>query len=99
MTMPTFDAFRLWARPRQKGRCYYCGCRIAPAATLVAAERRLTAEVVEHKTPRSRGGTHDWSNLVLACNACDQIKGAMTDAEFLTIPFETRAEARLRGRF
>ena len=26
--------------------------------------------------PRSRGGTHDWENLVTACKRCNQRKGS-----------------------
>ncbi len=37
---------------------------------------------VEHIVPRARGGSHRVSNLTLACEPCNQQKGAQTAAEF-----------------
>jgi 5-methylcytosine-specific restriction endonuclease McrA len=36
---------------------------------------------VDHVLPRSRGGRHDWSNLVTACQACNHKKGNMLPEE------------------
>ena len=44
---------------RDDHRCAYCG---SGAAT------------VDHVRPRSRGGTHDWSNVVAACVRCNHRK-------------------------
>lgn len=32
---------------------------------------------VDHVHPRSRGGRHEWSNLVTACQACNHKKGSL----------------------
>lgn len=48
--------------------CRYCGC-----------DNRLT---LDHVQPRSRGGSDDQSNLVLACKPCNSSKGAKTIAEW-----------------
>ena len=45
--------------------CQYCGD--APGRS------QLT---VDHVLPRSRGGSHDWSNLATACKRCNQKKGS-----------------------
>lgn len=45
---------------RDGGRCVYCG---APATSL------------DHVVPRSRGGKHDWENVVSACRRCNHVKG------------------------
>jgi len=45
---------------RDGGRCVYCG---APATSL------------DHVVPRSRGGAHDWENVVSACRRCNHVKG------------------------
>src|SRR5690606_37760243 len=37
---------------------------------------------LDHRLPRSRGGTDQRSNLVPACLACNHAKGAQTVAEF-----------------
>ena len=47
---------------------------------------------VEHLTPRARGGSDRISNLVLACEVCNQRKGTQTAAEF-GFP-EVQAQAR-----
>lgn len=33
------------------------------------------AETVDHVVPRSRGGRHEWTNVVAACAACNRRKG------------------------
>lgn len=68
---------RVWAAMRARifardnYRCGYCG-----------AGGRLECD---HKTPVSRGGSHDDDNLVTACFACNRAKGAMTAEEFLVV--------------
>lgn len=42
---------------RDGNKCQYCG-----------ATRRLT---IDHVIPRSKGGTDDWDNLVVACSSCN----------------------------
>jgi 5-methylcytosine-specific restriction endonuclease McrA len=46
---------------RDGNRCQYCG-----------ATRRLT---IDHVVPRSKGGSDDWDNLVVACSSCNTKKG------------------------
>lgn len=47
---------------------------------------------VDHVMPRSRGGVHDWHNLVTACKRCNQKKGSLTPDEammhLIRKPFE-----------
>lgn len=50
-------------------KCAYCGAKDCPLQ-------------IEHLTPTSRGGSDRVSNLTLACNPCNQRKGAQTAAEF-----------------
>lgn len=49
-------------------RCAYCG----------TTQGRIE---IEHMLPVSRGGTDSWSNVVLACAACNAQKGGLTPAE------------------
>jgi 5-methylcytosine-specific restriction endonuclease McrA len=44
---------------RDGHRCQYCGAR---------------AESIDHVTPRSRGGSHTWENVVAACRECNSRK-------------------------
>ncbi|MFN2203526.1 MAG: HNH endonuclease [Caldilineaceae bacterium] len=50
--------------------CQYCGA--------TPGRHNLT---VDHVFPRSRGGSHDWDNLVTACTRCNQRKGSRTPEE------------------
>ena len=53
----------------KQDKCVYCG-------------RVVTDKEIEHKTPLSRGGTNDNSNLCLSCAACNHDKGDMTAEEY-----------------
>jgi 5-methylcytosine-specific restriction endonuclease McrA len=44
---------------RDGGRCVYCS---APATS------------IDHVIPRSRGGGHNWENVVSACHKCNHLK-------------------------
>ena len=44
---------------RDGGRCQYCGA---------------AAENIDHVIPRSRGGPHEWENVVAACRPCNARK-------------------------
>ena len=57
----------------QQGLCAYCKCE-------------LNGDYhVEHMTPLSRGGAHDWSNITLACPTCNLRKNAKTLEEFMEL--------------
>ena len=60
---------------QQEGFCYYCG------------ELLYSSFVdyfhLEHKTPVSRGGSSDISNIVLSCATCNYKKGTKTHEEYL----------------
>ncbi|MDY7101377.1 MAG: HNH endonuclease [Actinomycetota bacterium] len=45
---------------RDDHRCQYCG---------------RAAESIDHVVPRSRGGQHEWENVVAACRRCNLAKG------------------------
>jgi 5-methylcytosine-specific restriction endonuclease McrA len=51
---------------RDGGRCVYCE---APATSL------------DHVVPRSRGGEHNWENVVSCCRRCNHVKADRTVAE------------------
>ena len=44
---------------RDGGRCVYCG---------------VPATSIDHVVPRSRGGKHEWDNVVAACRRCNSQK-------------------------
>ena len=55
---------------RDAYRCQYCGD--------TSGRSYMT---VDHVIPRSRGGKHEWENLVTACTRCNQRKGSLTPEE------------------
>lgn len=57
-------------------RCFYC------AGALTMAMGQSNTATVDHKRPKSRGGTSAHANLVAACMRCNQLKGALTAGEF-----------------
>jgi 5-methylcytosine-specific restriction endonuclease McrA len=50
---------------RDARHCQFTHCE-RPAAT------------VDHVVPRSRGGTHEWTNVIAACSQCNARKGDKT---------------------
>lgn len=64
-------------------RCVYCGKQNVPFE-------------IDHVRPRSRGGSHRVSNLVLSCHACNQAKGDQTAAEFGHAEVQKQARVPLK---
>lgn len=50
---------------RQKGHCYYCGCK------LTKTPRLPNSSHVDHVVPLDRGGRNSPDNLVIACQHCN----------------------------
>ena len=63
------QAMKIRLAEAQNWRCCYCGCRMDKT------ERRREP-TFEHVIPRALGGSDDESNLVIACCACNQDRGA-----------------------
>jgi 5-methylcytosine-specific restriction endonuclease McrA len=58
-------------------RCYYCNRELLPKGR--KSKRRAT---LDHRIPKSQGGTDDIGNLVLACYQCNQHKGPLTVQQY-----------------
>lgn len=56
-------------RERDGNTCWYCGVRVRNGH-------------IDHKNPRSRGGSNRRNNLVLACVPCNLSKNNLTAREF-----------------
>ena len=71
---------------RDGGRCVYCA---APATS------------IDHVIPRSRGGSHNWENVVSACHKCNHQKADRTLKEIgwklKTLPREPAGAAEEPG--
>ena len=56
----------------QKGNCFYCEVSL-----------RSSGFHLDHKTPLSIGGLHDWCNLCLACPTCNMSKHIKTAEQYM----------------
>jgi len=56
---------------KQNGKCYYCGVDLST--------ENLD---LDHKTPLSRDGHHNLSNVCFSCRDCNVLKGTRTEKEF-----------------
>jgi hypothetical protein len=75
----------------QRQRCYWCRCTLATwwtrHPTIHGKRIRVSTAEIDHIIPRCAGGSNDPSNLVVACQACNRIRGTlyMRGAKFFVI--------------
>lgn len=62
------------------GRCYFCG---TPVSLNERAGRYYATR--DHLMPKSRSGSNGANNVVLACMACNAMKGNMSENEFMRL--------------
>ena len=96
-TRATFRAWwrarRVAARNRAEARsCFYCGVAFSGLGT--GPDHRT----VDHRIPRSRGGTDGLANLVFACYACNQRKRDRPEDEFTASEWLARRRDDVAGR-
>lgn len=64
---------------KARALCHYCGGKVSRDVD----ESHPDRATLDHRIPRSRGGSNARANIVLACRGCNERKGNMTDQEFL----------------
>lgn len=62
-------------RERDGGDCCHCGVEMV-FRRFKSGEGVGTQATIEHLVPISRGGTHTWGNVALACRDCNFRRGA-----------------------
>lgn len=67
---------------RDRFQCQYCGRK---------------AESIDHVRPRSRGGKHEWENVVAACRACNTRKRDRLPSEIRMRPMNVPLEPSRHG--
>jgi 5-methylcytosine-specific restriction endonuclease McrA len=86
-------ARRVAARNRAAATtCFYCGVRFAGHG------RGPDHRTVDHRVPRSRGGSEGLSNLVFACHSCNQRKRDRSEDEFVASDWLARRRAEVAER-
>jgi 5-methylcytosine-specific restriction endonuclease McrA len=68
--------------------CAYCGHRLIPPNALEKYLEGMLLKgfrigTIDHVKAKSVGGVNHRSNYVLACEECNQLKGIMSEEEFL----------------
>jgi len=63
-----FNRKNVWSR--DNGRCQYCSEQV-----------QLSEMTYDHVIPRSQGGETEWTNIVVACQSCNQAKKNRTPAQ------------------
>lgn len=72
----------LWVR-QLNGRCIWCGCQMV-RKTMRNSDGSMDPykATIDHIVPQAAGGSDDISNLVLACFACNQLRGENNTLHF-----------------
>lgn len=68
-------------RKRLGDECHYCGVTMI-FTPMQGTDFQPDRASIEHLLPVSRGGAHDWDNVVLACWQCNLSKNARTVEEW-----------------
>lgn len=55
---------------RDNSECQYCGCHVSRESV-----------TIDHVIPKSRGGKHEWTNVVVSCKKCNAKKSNRTPTE------------------
>lgn len=68
---------------RDRSTCQYCGARTGSSETDFEGSARGCGVVltIDHVVPLSKGGTHSWTNCVIACIKCNAKKGNLMPKE------------------
>ena len=56
--------------------CQWCGRRVVYRCIRSGHRTLSDTATVDHRVPRSAGGVNAWSNRLLACYRCNQLKGS-----------------------
>jgi len=68
--------------------CHYC--RKQTRLNFIGPVCDHDHATLDHVVPKSKGGTNERSNLVLACNACNNAKGDRSYEDFLARPYRLK---------
>lgn len=78
---------------RDGSLCYYCGTGLIVKPEF-GFEDTVGVATIDHRLPKSRGGTNHLDNLVLACGPCNRAKQDRTLEEWRRAGFPGRRQLR-----
>lgn len=66
-----------YLKKRNNNLCCYCKREMLPTSEAISPDpyRRGLVRTVEHKTPRTEGGSNSDENLDIACARCNSLRG------------------------
>lgn len=70
-------------REQYGDNCFYCGVEMTFDRTPKGEPKPANKATIEHIHPVSKGGTHTWDNVVLACLSCNCRKHNFSVEEWL----------------
>src|SRR5262245_57485498 len=92
---PSFPSFEIneyadkWLKKKRKTSCSNTRGKKVHLAKLYGCiciycqkHFQLTELTIDHRIPRSRGGSDAYHNLALACAKCNSYKGCLTEEEY-----------------
>lgn len=77
---------------RDGGQCFYCDKDLV--MPVGAGHQNHNAATLDHIIPRSKGGSNRLTNLVLACQSCNDLRADMPVAEFVRLIVECTKKDR-----
>jgi 5-methylcytosine-specific restriction endonuclease McrA len=79
LALSSVKAIELAERFNADPHCAYCRVFLKDVDKIKADPGWLT---LDHKTPKSRGGSDETDNFAFCCRECNSVKGNRTDEEF-----------------
>lgn len=71
--------YNLWLEQFCNLNCFYCNIETSPHHE----DGTHNKTTIDHLIPISRGGSDEWSNLVISCFRCNNLKKNLTLEEFI----------------
>lgn len=68
--------------------CHYCKRKVR--LRVYGQDRRADDASLDHKIPKSKGGTNDDDNLILSCSECNNAKGDRSYEDFVARPYRLK---------
>lgn len=74
------------AMKAQDNKCFYCSRQMYHALTHETKDYGFNSSraTIEHRIPKCLGGSETWKNKVMTCDPCNNMKGQLSEEEYLS---------------